>query len=139
MKPFNLWHHLERRHLHFKVNRENSFKHKLTGKKWTQEITFSIQLLLWIQVCSNYLLVWATKYWILGQKSWKHRRPETTLKEKRGNSYGGWGTVFKQAKLLALTNNANIKYIQDLAKTILTLVSWNKLYFTLQLDDIREV
>lgn len=29
MKLFDFLHHLERRHLHFKDNRENSFKHKL--------------------------------------------------------------------------------------------------------------
>lgn len=50
------------------------------------------------------------------KKSQKHRRPETTLQEKRGNS-------FKQAKLIALVNNANIKYIQDLSKNALTLVT----------------
>lgn len=57
------------------------------------------------------------------KKSQKHRRPETTLQEKRGNSYNGWTTVFKQAKLIALVNNANIKYIQDLSKNALTLVT----------------
>lgn len=57
------------------------------------------------------------------EKSQKHRRPETTLQEKRGNSYGEWRTVFKQAKLIALANNTNIKYFQHLAKNILTLVT----------------
>lgn len=121
MKPFNLWHHLERRHLHFKVNRENSFKHKLTGKKWKQEIKFSIQLLLWLQMCSNYLFVWATKLWILGKKNHKSTGNQKPPSREKRKFDGGWRTAFKQAKLIDLANDANIKYIQDLAKNTLAL------------------